>query len=72
VYLRHGISAREVLRASAKFVVAAAIWSTCIVVLHKYLDVRVLALPALPVTTIGIGVSLYLGFKTTSAYNRWW
>ncbi|MEK9749789.1 MAG: bestrophin family ion channel, partial [Pseudomonadales bacterium] len=65
-------SAREELRASAKYVDAAAISTTSIDVLHKYLDVRVLALPALPVTTIGIGVSLYLGFKTTSAYNRWW
>ena len=29
-------------------------------------------MPILPVTTIGIAVSLYLGFKSTSAYNRWW
>jgi Bestrophin, RFP-TM, chloride channel len=28
--------------------------------------------PALPVTLIGIAVSLYLGFKSVSAYNRWW
>ena len=32
----------------------------------------VISVPQEPVTAIGIVVSLYLGFKTTSAYHRWW
>ena len=29
-------------------------------------------MPVLPVTLVGIAVSLYGGFKGVSAYNRWW
>lgn len=29
-------------------------------------------MPVLPVTLIGIAVSLYVGFKSVTAYNRWW
>lgn len=72
MYIRHGISVGEVLRASLWPAAAAACWSAAVVVLHHILGVRVMVLPALPVTTLGIAVSLYLGFKTTSAYNRWW
>jgi putative membrane protein len=47
-------------------------WSFAIVCLHEIYGQTWLVMPVLPVTLIGIAVSLYLGFKSVSAYNRWW
>ena len=47
-------------------------WSIAVVFLHEIVEFTWIVLPVLPVTLIGIAVSLYLGFKSVSAYNRWW
>ncbi len=47
-------------------------WSSLIYYLNAFTGIELLAIPMVPVTIIGIAVSLYLGFKSTSAYNRWW
>jgi len=47
-------------------------WSFTVVCLHEIGGYTWLVMPVLPVTLIGIAVSLYTGFKSVSAYNRWW
>ena len=49
-----------------------ALWSLLVVMLFELAGWTGLVMPVLPVTLIGIAVSLYLGFKSTSSYNRWW
>ena len=49
-----------------------AVWSIVVVTLFELAGFTALVMPVLPVTLIGIAVSLYLGFKSTSSYNRWW
>ncbi len=47
-------------------------WSLLVVYLFEFQDFRQIDIPILPVTTIGVAVALYLGFKSTQAYGRWW
>ena len=60
------------LNDSWPFLGVIAVWSTVIVFLHEIMGYTWLVMPVLPITLIGIAVSLYLGFKSVSAYNRWW
>jgi len=43
-----------------------------VVYLHEILGYTFIAIPSMPITIVGIAVSLYLGFKSRSAYQRWW
>jgi len=52
--------------------VIVAVWSFVVVCLHEVFGYTWIVMPVLPVTLVGIAVSLYLGFKSVSAYNRWW
>ena len=72
MYVRRGIRIKHMLNDSWSFFVLVAAWSTVIVSLHEIWGFTWLVMPVLPVTLIGIAVSLYLGFKSVSAYNRWW
>lgn len=72
MYVRGGIAPGHVLRDTWRLVVVAALWALAIIALHEHAGLRTITVPMAPVTTIGIVVSLYLGFKTTSAYQRWW
>ena len=47
-------------------------WSFAVVFMHEISGFHWLVVPVLPVTLVGIAVSLYVGFKSVSAYNRWW
>lgn len=49
-----------------------AAWAVVVVILFELAGWTALVMPVLPVTLIGIAVSLYLGFKSSSSYNRWW
>jgi ion channel-forming bestrophin family protein len=46
--------------------------STAVILLYKYLHLYVLAIPFLPVATIGTAVAFYVGFKNNQAYDRLW
>jgi len=72
MYVRRGINAQQLLADSWLFVVGMALWSLVVVYLNEFLGYHYLSIPIAPVTTIGVAVALYLGFKSTSAYNRWW
>lgn len=72
MYIRGGIKARHIFYDSWRFVLIASLWSSFIVSLYEFFHLELLAIPILPVSTIGIAVSLYLGFKSSSSYARWW
>lgn len=72
MFIRNGITSRAILRDSSKPIIISMLWTTLVVYVHDILGYDMIALPTQPVATVGIVVSLYLGFKSTSAYNRWW
>lgn len=72
MYSRRFIRPRYVLAGSWVFLILVTGWSFTVVCLHQMAGFDWLVMPVLPVTLIGIAVSLYVGFKSVSAYNRWW
>ncbi|MEM0908856.1 MAG: bestrophin family ion channel [Pseudomonadota bacterium] len=72
MYVRDGIAPAHAIRDSWRFLLLVTVWAGVVVIIHNELGYRAFAVPLTPVTTIGIVVSLYLGFKTNSAYQRWW
>jgi putative membrane protein len=50
---------------------ASFAWSSVVYLLFEFLHVS-LAIPFLPVATIGTAVAFYVGFKNNSAYDRVW
>ena len=47
-------------------------WALIVYVLYSWGGLTLLRLPFLPISTIGIAVSFYVGFKNNSAYDRFW
>lgn len=72
MYVRRGVNVRHLFHSSWPFLIAVTLWSALVIYLNEFLNIPAVSIPIAPVTTIGIAVSLYLGFKSTSAYNRWW
>lgn len=72
MYVRRTIKPQVMLLDSWRLFAITVPWSALVVYLHEIRGWETLSVPFLPVSTIGIAVSLYLGFKSTSAYNRWW
>ncbi len=72
MYVRGGISFWHLFHDSWRFLVLIILWSVLIVYLHEIRGYTFIAIPMAPITIVGIAVSLYLGFKSTSAYSRWW
>ncbi|MFN0188337.1 MAG: bestrophin family protein [Bacteroidia bacterium] len=46
--------------------------SSSVVVLYHFLDLKIIAIPFLPVASIGTAVAFYVGFKNNQAYDRLW
>jgi ion channel-forming bestrophin family protein len=46
--------------------------SGLVFVLHDFFHIKSIAIPFLPVATIGTAVAFYVGFKNNSAYDRLW
>ncbi len=72
MFIRDGIRWQSVLRLSYPIVFASGLWTLLIVYVHYFGGFDAVFVPQVPVGTIGIVVSLYLGFKTNSTYDRWW
>lgn len=72
MYVRRNIRIKYIMEESWVVLVFVAVWSFVAVYLHEVSGYTWIVMPVLPVTLIGIAVSLYLGFKSVSAYNRWW
>jgi len=72
MYIRRNISLKLLFKDSWRFLLIIGLWSAFIVYLHDFVGIGILAVPIIPVSTLGIGVALYLGLKNKEAYDRWW
>lgn len=72
MYTREGLRSRDLIHESWFILGLSALYATIILVIREYAQFHVLAVPIEPVATMGIAVSLYLGFKSSQAYARWW
>lgn len=74
MYIKRNISWRIILLFAWKTIVFYLIWSTFIVLLHMFCHIRGfnLCIPFAPVSTIGVAVAFYLGFKNNQSYDRFW
>lgn len=48
------------------------VYSALIVLIYKYLGFQTIAIPFLPIATIGTAVAFFVGFKNNQAYDRLW
>lgn len=72
MYMRRNIRLKHVVVESWGLLLLVLAWSFAVVFMHEISGFHWLVVPVLPVTLVGIAVSLYVGFKSVSAYNRWW
>lgn len=74
MYVNRNISWRLIVSFAWKSVLFYIFWSTCVVVTHMFFHMNGinLCIPFAPVSTIGIAVSFYLGFKNNQSYDRFW
>jgi len=55
-----------------KNIITTLVLSSIVVGFYHFLDFHVIAIPFLPVATIGTAVAFYVGFKNNQAYDRLW
>jgi len=74
MYIYRNIKWSLVLKFAWKPLILFSIWSTIVVLSYHKLDHLGynLSIPFLPLSTIGIAVSFYIGFKNNSSYDRFW
>ncbi|MCC7246869.1 MAG: hypothetical protein IT269_14380, partial [Saprospiraceae bacterium] len=74
MYIIRNLSWRIIFSFAWKYVLFYIFWSTLVVLIHMFFHMRGLnlAIPFAPVSTIGIAVSFYLGFKNNQSYDRFW
>ncbi|MCH2082470.1 MAG: hypothetical protein MK226_08770 [Saprospiraceae bacterium] len=74
MYVRRNLRWSIILKFAWKNILIFFIWAALIVFLEIYLGDNnlSLAIPFLPLSTIGIAVAFYLGFKNNAAYDRFW
>jgi ion channel-forming bestrophin family protein len=75
MYVNRNIKWQIILRFAWKMLLFYSIWSTGIVLIHMFFHGKLginLAIPFAPVSTIGVAVAFYLGFKNNQSYDRFW
>jgi putative membrane protein len=72
VISRRRIPARVLLLASLPSAGLTMLWALVVYGLFAVADLEVLRIPFLPLSTIGIAVSFYVGFKNNASYDRFW
>lgn len=55
-----------------KNILQTLVLSVTTVVLYQFFDLKIIAIPFLPVASIGTAVAFYVGFKNNQAYDRLW
>jgi putative membrane protein len=74
MYIERNIKWNIIAKFAWKNILIFTLWASLIVYgfhFFEHLDID-LSIPFLPLSTIGIAVSFYLGFKNNSAYDRFW
>lgn len=72
MYVRKNISARIIWFFSWKAVLAFTALASLAYIAYVYLKWTIIAIPFLPVATIGTAVAFYVGFKNNASYERLW
>jgi len=76
MYIHRDIKWKLVLQFAWKNLLGFILYSSAIVWVHHYFthtDKNIdLTIPFLPISTIGIAVAFYIGFKNNQAYDRFW
>jgi putative membrane protein len=72
MYVRRTISPKLMLRFAWRPQLFYLFWSVSVTLLYDRLGYTGMAIPFLPVATIGTAVAFYVGFKNNSSYERLW
>lgn len=72
MYLGKTITVMGLVRFGWKQCTLFAVLSTTVCVLDLSLGFTGIAIPFLPMLTLGTAMSIILGFRNNSAYDRWW
>ena len=74
MYVKRNIRWKVIFRFSWKNFLLFATWSIIVTFAFVFLEARGtnVGLPFLPLSTIGIAVAFYLGFKNSQSYDRFW
>ena len=72
MYTGHRYRLYDTLNWSRRHIFWPFVWATVVTCAYKLLDLRWLAIPTLPLTSIGVAVAFYLGFKNNASYDRLW
>jgi len=72
MYIRNNLRWRVIWKYAWHGVVVFTLYSTLICLLYSVFGFRWLSIPWQPVSTLGIAVSFYIGFKNNGSYDRFW
>ena len=72
MYVRRTVRIAGVVADSWRALAIVVVWTAFLALLRLGLSARMVAMPVLPISVVGIAVSLFLGIKSKSAYDRWW
>lgn len=74
MYVKRHIRWPVIWRFSWKNLLLFAVWSTLVTIVFIVLESRNVnvGIPFLPLSTIGIAVAFYIGFKNSQSYDRFW
>ncbi|MFT4975087.1 MAG: putative membrane protein [Myxococcota bacterium] len=61
-----------VVRFALRITIRASVWAALVFSLYAFADLYFLRIPFLPLSTIGVAVAFYVGFKNNSSYDRFW
>ncbi len=74
MYVRRKIKWSIILRFAWRNLLLFIVWATLVTLGYLYLKTKDInfGIPFLPVSTIGIAVAFYVGFKNSQSYDRFW
>ena len=70
--INKSITLKAVWLFGKKNLLQTLILSITVVALYHFFDLKMIAIPFLPVASIGTAVAFYVGFKNNQAYDRLW
>ncbi len=72
MYIKRNISWKLIIRFAWANILFFSIYTGIIFSLYYFLDLKFIDIPFQPLTLIGIAVALYIGFKNSQSYDRFW
>ncbi len=72
MYVRNNIRFKVIWSFTWRHIIFYAVYSAIICIFYEIFDYHHLAIPFLPLSTIGIAVAFLIGFKNNSSYDRFW